>query len=148
MLSMSTRRTVATNNENRMSITQFNKSACNTVADEAMAALQEVATRHGLTLKREGGRFDTGSFTLKTTFVCTTEGGIPADWARNAKLLGLEPSDFGKSFVSRGQTYTICGVKIRARKYPVLAKKADGGIYKFPEATVKAGLELAAKKAS
>ena len=51
-----------------------------------------------------------------------------------ANMVGLEPSDFGMEFTQRGDTYTLCGLKTRNRKFPILAKKAsDGKIYKFTE---------------
>jgi len=56
------------------------------------------------------------------------------DFMAYANMVGLEPSDFGMEFTQRGDTYTLCGLKTRNRKFPILAKKAsDGKIYKFTE---------------
>lgn len=44
----------------------------------------------------------------------------------NAKLFGLEPDDLGKEFTFRGQLYTICGLKPKSRKYPVIARSDTG----------------------
>ncbi|MBN2272139.1 MAG: hypothetical protein JXN61_16110 [Sedimentisphaerales bacterium] len=54
----------------------------------------------------------------------------------NAKLFGLEPDDLGKEFTFRGQSYTICGLKPKSRKYPVIARSDNGKDYKFPCRTV------------
>jgi hypothetical protein len=54
----------------------------------------------------------------------------------NAKLFGLEPDDLGKEFTFRGQLYTICGLKPKSRKYPVIARADNGKDYKFPCRTV------------
>jgi hypothetical protein len=49
----------------------------------------------------------------------------------NAKLFGFEPDDLGKEFSFQGQSYTICGLKPKSRKYPVIAQSAGGKNYKF-----------------
>jgi len=54
----------------------------------------------------------------------------------NAKLFGLEPDDLGKKFVCRGQPYTICGLKPKSSKYPVIARSDNGKDYKFACRTV------------
>ena len=65
-------------------LSTIDRAACRTITDAAFPALEEVAKQFGLTLKRESGRFDpaAGTFTMKVTFVCQTEDGIPADWTR------------------------------------------------------------------
>jgi len=50
---------------------------------------------------------------------------------RNAKLFGFEPVDLGKEFTFQGQLYTICGLKTKSRKYPVIARSCNGKDYKF-----------------
>ena len=50
---------------------------------------------------------------------------------RNAKLYGFEPADLGKEFIFQGQHYTICGLKTKSRKYPVIARSCNGKDYKF-----------------
>lgn len=49
----------------------------------------------------------------------------------NAKLFGFEPDDLGNKFVFRGQSYTICGLKPKSCKYPVIARSDNGKDYKF-----------------
>ena len=59
----------------------------------------------------------------------------------NAKLFGFEPSDLGREFIFRGQSYTICGFKSKSRKYPVIARSDNGKDYKFACRTVLAALD-------
>ena len=54
----------------------------------------------------------------------------------SAKLFGLEPDDLGKEFMYRRQSYTICGLKPKSRKYPVIARSDNGKDYKFACRTV------------
>jgi hypothetical protein len=49
----------------------------------------------------------------------------------NAKLFGFEPDDLGKEFAFRGQSYNICGLKPKSRKYPVIARSDNAKDYKF-----------------
>lgn len=117
-----------------MPITEINKSTVQTLAEEATAALRAVAEKHGITLKRERGSYDpsAGSFTGKWTFVCVSESGIPSDFARNAAMFGLKAEDYGREFrtFSRG-AFTLCGIKPRNRKYPILGKCVrTGKVYK------------------
>lgn len=58
----------------------------------------------------------------------------------NAKLFGLEPDDLGREFTFRGQSYTICGLKPKSRKYPVIARSDNGKDYKFACRTVLSAL--------
>jgi len=50
----------------------------------------------------------------------------------SAKLFGLEPADLGKEFSYQGQSYTICGLKAKSRKYPIIGQSGNGKNYKFP----------------
>jgi len=63
-----------------------------------------------------------------------------ASFRSNAKLFGLEPDDLGKEFTFRGQSYTICGLKPKSRKYPVIARSDNGKDYKFACRTILTAL--------
>jgi len=54
----------------------------------------------------------------------------------SAKLFGFEPADLGKEFTFHGQPYTICGLKAKSHKYPVIARSGNGKDYKFACRTV------------
>ena len=54
----------------------------------------------------------------------------------SAKLFGFEPTDLGAEFVVQGQTYTICGLRPKSRKYPVIGRSVNGKDYKFASRTV------------
>lgn len=122
-----------------MPITQINKSTVQLLAEEATEALLAIAEAHGLTLKQERGSYDpdAGSFTGKWSFVCVSEDGIPSDFARNAALFGLKAEDYGREFSTFGGTFTLCGIKPRNRKYPILGKCVrTGKTYKHMLAVV------------
>ena len=119
-------------------ITRMNRQTIKPIADDAEMALQMVAEQYGLTLKREAGRFSDTNFTVKFTFVCETEDGIPADFVRLAPLFDLTVEDFGREFTTYNGTYRITGINPRRRKYPISAECIrTGKSYKFQQSAVK-----------
>lgn len=57
-----------------------------------------------------------------------------------ATSYGLSPSDLGKNFTNKGRSFTICGLKPRASKYPIVALCSDGNRYKFSVLDIKTAL--------
>lgn len=124
-------------------ITKFGRPSCRKVSDEALEALQAVAEQYGLIVKNEPGSFTHNTFTAKFTFsVEAADGtGAPADFAQKAALVGLPEDCFGKTFTDwRNVTFTITGINLRAKKYPVQVTKADGRAFKMPAAQVASHL--------
>lgn len=131
-------------------ITKFDRPACRTIADEAMDALQAVAEKHGLLLKKERGQYDTASYTFKVTFNCKTESGAPKNFERNAAALGMPKGCWGEVFeYSPGGTmYQLQGINLRARKYPVIAKRlTDDKMFKLEAGMVTLAIERKRKMA-
>jgi hypothetical protein len=119
-------------------ITQMNRQTIKPISEDAKIALQKVAEQYGLILKQEAGRFSNTNFTVKFTFVCETEDGIPADFARLAPLYDLTVEDFGREFTTYNGTYRVTGINSRRPKYPVSAECVRTGKgYKFPASAVK-----------
>ena len=117
-------------------ILEMNRSNITAISAAAEAALQKVAAQYGLILKQERGTFSPadGTFTTKWTFVCETENGIPADFIRSAAFFNLKPEDYGREFRASRGLYTLCGIKPKNRKYPILGKcVSTGKTYKFTE---------------
>jgi hypothetical protein len=53
------------------------------------------------------------------------------DYKRNCFLFDLEPSWLDKTFVHRGTTYRIDGVRLRARRFNVLCRKENNEVSCF-----------------
>jgi len=121
-----------------MIITTIDRKACATINEQAMQALQAVASEFGLVLSAQRSTFDPngGFYDMKMRFSCRSADGIPTDFARNAPLCGLEAGHFGMDFVSDGKTYRISGINLRAKKFPVRCEGPNGRTYKFPSALV------------
>jgi hypothetical protein len=134
-----------------MTIKEFNRTNVRTLNEEVAAALEPIAKKHGLVLDRKGKTFYRDRMPAMFQFIVRVEdadgnvlGAKAQEFKDGARLVGLDPSDLGKEFVSRGSRYRITGLNLRARKYPVLAENlSNGKTYKFAESVVKRGLEAA-----
>lgn len=133
-------------------ITKFDRATVRQILAECEEALRPVAEKHGLTLDRKGKTYYQDALPVMFQLLITKldEDGnvLTADakaFQQQAFLYGLEPSDLGREFRSRGDTFRITGLRPRSRKYPILAENVKTGkTYKFHAETVKAGLKAAA----
>ena len=117
------------------------KSKVQQLREDMNKALAAVGKKHGVTITAGNARFDDLSVTFKTEAkVNSVAGGKPvaqAEFERNARLVGLDPKDFGRVFIgASGVKFTVSGVKPRNRKYPVIATNARGVAYKFPVSAI------------
>ena len=56
-------------------------------------------------------------------------------------LYGMTPTDLGRTISVFGTTYTITGLSMKSRRFPVLATRADGKVFKLPQDAVVAALK-------
>jgi hypothetical protein len=53
-------------------------------------------------------------------------------WNSVCRCYGLQPEDYGKTFVSNGHTFKLCKIKPGHSKYPIIATRVpDGKSFKF-----------------
>lgn len=124
----------------------INRRNIRTIDKDVLEALKAVAEKHGLDISVVSGSFSSAAYKCRLSFAVKGANGIPADFARNAERLGLDPNCYGKTFTTfRGGTFRITGLNLRRRKYPVSAERTtDGKSYKFPVSQVVFGLSTAA----
>ena len=108
--------------------------------DKALAA---VGKELGVNIQLGNCRYSPGeSITFKLEGNALGEDGKAvsrgaSDFAMLATSFGLKPEDLGKEFVSRGETFKITGLNLKAKKYPIQAEMLSNGKgYKFPADTV------------
>jgi hypothetical protein len=70
------------------------------------------------------------------------------DFKSAASYYGLSPDDLGKTFSWQGASYTITGLRRRARRAPILASRSDGRLFKFGADAVRFGLMQAREAGS
>ncbi len=123
-----------------MKITAFNKVNLALLGADMQAALAPVAAKYGLSVKKGTGRFTDRNYTTKLEFnLLNAEGKDTTaedQFKRLAPILGFRPEDFGKEFLAQNQLFRISGVKPSSRKFPILATRADGKVFKFPKTIV------------
>ena len=58
------------------------------------------------------------------------------NYVLHAEREGLKAEWLHKTFIISGNVYTIIGLKPQSSKYPVLAKRVNGSVYKFKVDTI------------
>lgn len=113
---------------------------CDRLRRELLKACQDVAEIHGLTV--EGG--DLNDIDLRHGFDIGFRVGIPMEdgalystdkamFGVLAEHFGLKPSDYGRAFKARGETFRIMAINPNRPKYPISVERvADGRGFKFP----------------
>ncbi len=105
--------------------------------EEIDQALKTVGEKHGLEFQAGSASFSGNNFTFKLAGSMIGEDGKAVTkevetFKAFAKLYGLQPEDLGKEFTRHGRRFTICGLKMSAKKYPIMATRDDGERFKFP----------------
>jgi hypothetical protein len=116
-------------------IRSFDRPTVHELGKKITAAVAAVCEEHGLTVEKDGGGFDAGSYSCGFVIRVLKEhvdAGDRAEFALHAHLFGLTSEDFGRQFELKGRQYSLVGFKPRNRKYPVIACDADTKRYKFP----------------
>ena len=121
----------------------FTKATTRQLMSDVIGELQTLAASRGLTIEGAGGTFSHGDVTLKIKVTARDASGIPVNFANHAELLGLPSDCHGSAFISHGGKYRIVGIKLRNRKYPIIAERWDdapgGSRFKFPVEAVRRG---------
>jgi hypothetical protein len=107
--------------------------------EDALAALEEVARRHGVSITKGNGRFarEGSNATIKFELATIGSGGEvnskeAVAWKRDAARYGLDPDALGTLFRVGATEYRITGLNTRRPKFPVSATRVpDGKVYKF-----------------
>ncbi len=123
--------------------TNLNKSFVRSFHAEAEQALQALAEKHGVNVRRTSGSFDSKNATLKFNVSVIDENGTVLtpegeSFKRNALQFGLQPADLFGTFFVNGTQYRITGLKTRRPKFPISAERvSDGRAFKFPLSSVE-----------
>ncbi len=129
----------------------FDRATVKSTCGKLEAALATLADELGCQIKVGGATFarDGGNCTFKVELATTNPDGTAetkevSAFRELATAYGLSPDDLGKTFVSGKQPYVVCGLKPKATRFPILAQRADGKVFKFPADSVKMALAAAA----
>jgi hypothetical protein len=121
-------------------ITSFEKSDVLAISAEVKAALQVIADKYGITLSPKGRTYRRDAMPVFFEFTITAvsaDGQVLSreaqDFQKYAAEFTFEPTDLGREFTNRGETFRIVGLKPNAHAYPILGQNVKTGkVYKFP----------------
>lgn len=124
----------------------MDKATVEAMQDDMVKVVEDVAQKYGLRITKNAARFSDLEVSLTFGFRTTDAAAIltreKVDWEKCAKMIGLEPDDFGQEFECQGQKYCITGVNLGRTKYPVKAcLKGTTKMYKFSADMVKFALK-------
>ena len=130
-------------------IKQFDRKTCKMLSVEIEEALQSIAKKYGISIKRGNGSYSESRCLIKVECATIGEDGFArtqaeTDFPMFCTMFGLKPEHLGKEISIRGRVFTICGLKPNRTKLPILARAVGGKVYKFPERTVQRALGIAA----
>lgn len=133
--------------ENRK-INKFEKDVLRHIRTDIDDALKSVCEKYGLVFKIGTIKFTAKEFHTKMTCVIinsengTMENPDKVIFEQICRHYSLTQADFGSEFIFGTDTYKICGIKMGSKKYPILAKRTDGRIYRFSVPVVKHALDI------
>jgi hypothetical protein len=130
-----------------MAITGFDRTSCRILSRDIEEALQAIAAKHGIVIRPGRGTFSGGHFTLKVECSTVSQDGTvnskeAEDFKRYAALYSLQADDLGKTITLSFERYTIGGIRPKATRFPILAKRVkDGRVFCLPVDGVRRALE-------
>lgn len=107
-------------------INTFDKQNLKSVRIDIDAALKTVADKYGIKLSIGTIRFDGNQFNTKLS--AATDTAISATIAVN-EMFGLAP--IGTRFIAQGVIFEVTKHEPSRPKYPIVAKRSNGKLYKF-----------------
>ena len=117
---------------------QIDKTFLKLIRTKIEEALAELGTTHNIRITAGGATYDRGGkfATMKLEITTIDETGKAASkdaeaFKVYAVMFGLKPDDLGKKFLYHDRVCTITGLAPKSGKYPVLAERDDGKVYKF-----------------
>jgi len=117
----------------------FDREGVRELTRRITTAIEAICGEAGMSVEMEAGHFD--PTTLRCTFTIRTEevdveAEERAAFARDCALFLLSADAYGKGFEWNGERFTLCGLKPRSPKYPIIGRDATGRRFKFPLAAV------------
>lgn len=114
-------------------ITTFSAPVCRKLHEEMEAALEPIARKYGLTVRRGGGTFTDSGWTAKFDVLAASTSGAPTGKEADAfralhSLYGFKQDDLGATVICNGQKTRIVGLMPRGR-LPVLVERG-GKLYR------------------
>jgi len=119
-----------------MKITNFNRENLNSIRSEFEKELKVIGNKFGISFNVNTIRFTEKSMHCKLegnlSDNCSNESFLAIEFKEKCHKYGLKPTDLRRKFTSNDKTFRIIGLKVRNRKYPIIAENVlTGKSYKF-----------------
>jgi hypothetical protein len=117
---------------------------------EVIAMLKPLAEKHGMAVRLKGGTIYPSELLIKVSIAEKSESGEALTREAitlrdHAEQFGLPKDCYGKTVIfnhMKNEEFVLIGIKPRSWRFPVLAKRKDGKVFKFPINTVRKSLGL------
>lgn len=125
-------------------ITEFNRTTLPIIRKKLNEILTPLGKELGIDFSAGNISFTKTNASIKVGMTTIQNGVVFSkerqDFKIHAGMYGLRSEDIDKSFITDSDTYTITGLGIRRRKYPIIAENSSGKSYIFSAETVKRAL--------
>lgn len=113
-------------------ITQITNSNIDPIQADIKAALAAVEEKYGITVGFGRISYDNSNYTTKMSVsVGDADQAAKAEFERYCFKFNIKAEAFGTTFRAHGEEFTVCGIKPKAKKMPIIATNAAGKRYKF-----------------
>lgn len=130
-----------------MKTTKINRDAIRKINADIERVLGQVADLYGADISLGNSRYTDQNYTTKLTVSVVSSGGSvvsPEAVAFNEYkgIYGLDHLEVGSVVNVHGTDFEIVGLKVKARKYPIIGKSLkDGKQYKLPAELIMLSLQ-------
>jgi hypothetical protein len=123
------------------------KATAKAVQQEMGDALKAIAAKHGLEITSSRSTYSESEFNLSIKSRSTSQEDNAATWARYAPMYGLPLDGLGQTITLNRKVYTITGLDLNRRAYPVRVTDAYGKALLLREEAVRRALAAAPRNA-
>jgi hypothetical protein len=125
----------------------FDRDFVKVIRDKINSNLQSLAEELGVSIDVGNASFTENNIRFKLEVAKVSNGTAITpeveQWKKYAKMFGLDPAAFGKTFTYGGNQFRIAGLATRRGKFPVLADRVpDGKKFKFPIEVAKSNFPV------
>ncbi len=120
-----------------MPITKITSAVARDIDADIKAAVASVESKWGVDINVGGGTYNADSFTTKLKVSLSGVDMAKKEWDRYAFRFGLKDEQYGTIFHHGGESFTVAGIRPKARKHPIIGTNARGTRYVFPASVLK-----------
>lgn len=114
-------------------LTKIERRTCTLLRPEVESALAELGEKFGLKISAGNASYNSNAVTFKVELALQGYDRDKDEFMNVCQFYDLKPSDYGKEFRSRGETFTLVAINTRSPKFCFMGERADGKRFKFTD---------------